>query len=424
MLRKTLYLAILVGLVSFAVILVIIAPYHIYTLALTEGVNTRFLVMKPINKILYDGNEFPKYSNKNSYFNDSYIYKTFHFSNFEIPFPVNNPAIVMIPTIKVESSVPYLGINILNTKNTELFSFSIEKNSKFEMSSGEQRIFSLPLFRNYIKKKNDKELWKDLFSKKLSLPSNEGRSFLDSLLNLRTVSYNDLVYNMYIYYNRSLFFTDNIKNIFFDMNSELGLVDFVSPNEKYRIEKLYLISEGIIYSINIKTKINDILGEFYRLKFINEVKYKNSTPDSAIPIYAEYKNLPYLKRIDQQGMISLFSAWSHDLDNREFVRVIILFLERGHSNLKYLKPFYEYAYKQFGSNLSGSTEVLLETADEKLKRKVKEDLETEVKTEASKKLNSTEGNFNSPDEKIKFYLKKAKENKNNSDDSEKILIQD
>ena len=157
---------------------------------------------------------------------------------------------------------------------------------------------------------------------------------------------------------------------------------------------------------------------------MRETIYKASSVDSAIPIYAQYKNISYNRRIDQQGMTYLYAAWSHDLNNREYVRVIIMFLERGKSNLKFLKPFYEYAYKRFGSNLSSGNDALMETAEEKLKRRVKEELEEEVKKEEQKKNAQFEGNFGSPEEKIKYYLQKAKENKVNSDDKEKVLIQE
>ncbi|MDD4976074.1 MAG: hypothetical protein PHY93_17090, partial [Bacteriovorax sp.] len=83
-----------------------------------------------------------------------------------------------------------------------------------------------------------------------------------------------------------------------------------------------------------------------------------------------------------------------------------------------------YAYKKFGSNLSSENDVLLETADEKLKRKMKEELEGEVKKEEQVNKPKFEGNFSTPDDKIKFYLQKAKETKTNSDDSEKVLIQE
>ena len=55
---------------------------------------------------------------------------------------------------------------------------------------------------------------------------------------------------------------------------------------------------------------------------------------------------------------------------------------------------------------------------------LEEELEEEVKKEEQKKNAQFEGNFGSPEEKIKYYLQKAKENKVNSDDKEKVLIQE
>lgn len=123
-------------------------------------------------------------------------------------------------------------------------------------------------------------------------------------------------------------------------------------------------------------------------------------------------------------MTYLYTAWSHDISNRDYVRVIIYFLERGSSNLKYLKPFYEYSYKKFGSNFSGEEGNLDETNEEKLKRKSKEELEKEIRNAEDNSKPKTEGNFNSPEEKIKYYLQKAKDSKKNSDDDQKMLIQE
>jgi len=55
MMIKYIYLTIIVGLLVLATYLVSIAPYHIYTLTLTEGVDTRFLKMSPSPKVFYDG---------------------------------------------------------------------------------------------------------------------------------------------------------------------------------------------------------------------------------------------------------------------------------------------------------------------------------------------------------------------------------
>ncbi|MFA6238611.1 MAG: hypothetical protein WC635_14855 [Bacteriovorax sp.] len=424
MFKKLIFLTIALLLIATALALFVIAPYHIYTLTLTEGVNTRFLVMKPSLPVFYDGHEFQFFDGPKTDTDDSSLYRTFHFSNLLVPMPINHPVFSFIPNIKSESTGLRLGGQFLDGKNTELLSMMVEKTYRLETLSGDQQLFVLPIFKNHIHRKTDEEVWRDLFSKKLSLPSNVGKSFYESLIALKEVSYSDLVYNLYILYNRTHLFPADSTRISFDAQSGHGLIELLNQDKHFRHERLYLVDKGIIYSLTIKTKKGNLAAEHFRSKLIRETLYKNSTPDSAIPIYAQYKSISYNSRVDQQGMTYLFAAWSHDLSSREYVRVIILFLERGKANLKYLKPFYEYAYKKFGSNLSGSEDVLLETPEEKLKRKIKEDLEKEVKKEEMAERAKYEGNFSSPDEKIKFYLQKAKENKNNSDDSEKVLIQE
>jgi hypothetical protein len=423
MLKKSILLSLTLIMVAVGLMLLLIAPYHIYTLTLTEGVSTQFLVMKPAHTPFYDGYDFNSSLYERNTDNSS-LFSSFHFSNFEFPMPLNNPLFYIIPKIKIESSAPRLGASFIDGKNVEIFSYMIEKTFKLETISGDQKLFRLPVFKNHIARKSQEEVWRDLFSKKLSLPSNVGKGFFESLLTLKTVTYSDLVYNLFILYNRMHLFPNDLKKISYDVNSNHGLIELPSEDSNYTVERIYIIDKEIIYSLTIKSKNGNLASEELRKRILKEIIYKNSTIDSAIPIYAHYKNVTYNNRIDQQGMTYLFSAWSHDLSNREYIRVIILFLERGNLNLKYLKPFYEYAYKRFGSNLSSGNDSILESANEKLKRRIKEDLENEVKAEEQKNNPKYEGAFSSPDEKIKFYLQKAKEGKINSDESDKILLQE
>ncbi|MBP9679945.1 MAG: hypothetical protein KBD76_00955 [Bacteriovorax sp.] len=423
MLKKSLFLTALIGLFVVTLFFVAIAPFHIYTLTLTEGVSTRFLTMKPSSLALYDGHDF-HLANITHGGGDNALYAPIHFSNFILPLPINHPSFTFIPNIKMDGSGPRLGASFLDGKRNELISFMIERNVKLETTLGEQKIFQLPVFKNYILRKGHEEFWGDLFSKGLSLPASGKGNFFESLLILRKVSYSDLVYNLYVLYNRTHLLPADTMKISFDNESKHGLVELVSPDPLYRLEKLYLIDQGIIYSLKLKTKIGHEGAEHFRNKLLKETRFKNSTTDSAVAIYAQYKNISYEQRVDQMGMSYLFAAWSHDLLNKEFVRVIILFLERGKSNLIYLKPFYEYAYKRFGSNLSSENEYLMETPDQKLKRQMHDELEGEVKKEELSNTPKFEGSVNDPNEKIKLNLQKARENKNNSDDSEKMLLQE
>lgn len=419
MLKKSIYLTITIALFGLFGVLCYIAPYHIYTLTLTEGVNTTFLKMKPAREVLYNGETLvvPKVTDMN----DESLYQKFHFSHFEMPMPINHPLFFMIPSIKLEGAGPRLGASFMNGKDNELFSFVIDRPYKLDTTLGDQKLFILPVFKNYIARKSQEDIWRDLYEKKLSLPSNQGESFLASLDTLKKVSYYELVYNLFILYNRHFLIPDESQKISYIPGQNIGLVALPESNDRYFKERLYIIEKGTVYPLTIRTRKHNGAAENFRKKLLNEIRYKSSTSDSAIPIYADYKRIPYGQRIDQQGMTYLFSAWSHDLNNKDFIRVIITFLERGKLNLKYLKPFYEYSYKKFGTTLSSDKDQLNETADEKLKRQMDEELTSEVKSEEEKVTNTFEGQFSNEEEKVNFYLQKAKDKKVNTDEAEKVL---
>lgn len=421
MIKKFLYLCVVFLLLAGAISLVWMAPYHIYTLALTEGVNTRFLSMPPSADVLYDGSDLEILPPENMI--DESFYEKFHFSHFEFPMPINHSLFSLIPLIKIEGIGPRLGASFQTGKNDELFTFMLERPYKFETTFGNQKLFMLPIFKNYILRKSNAEIWKDLFRKKLSLPSNEGKSFYQSLISLRKVTYNDLVYNLFILYNRKFLAPEGAINLSFFDEKSIGIIEIKSLDPNILEEMIYTVEKGFVYPVYIKTKRTSKSAMNFRKKFIRELAYKESSSDSAISIYARYKQIPYVKRIDQQGMTYLYSAWSHDLMNQDFIRVIILFLERGKLNLKYLKPFYEFSYKKFGSTLSSESKNLSEKAPEMLKRKMDEELKNDIKKENEMPDYKDNGEFSGAEEKIRYNLEKAKEKKKNSDDDQKLLIE-
>ena len=421
--KKVILVILIIGSLFGLFYLASIAPYHIYTLTLTEGVDTSFLKMSPTKKSFYDGESITYFEDDELIKSSKSIYTSIHLSNFLVTLPINHFSISMIPTIKVESNQVKVGADIIDPKYRNQFTFMMEREILFDTNIENQKLYLLPIFRNYIAKKSHIEVWSDLFSKKLSLPSNEGKSFKESLDALNKVSYQELVYNLYILNLRTKLLPEDILNLKFDPELNIGLVT-ISEDETDLVERIYYLHQGIIYPITITTSKLSKLGMYSRNKFIRELKYKLSTKDAAIPIYAEYKNLKYSDRIEQKGMVYLFSAWSHDVDNKDYIRVIILFLERGRSNVKFLRPFYEYAYKKFGSSFSGNHDFLVETPEEKLKRQMAEELEKETQQENSKNTAKFEGNYTDPDEKVKALLQKAKDKKFNSDEKKMELNMD
>lgn len=419
MIKKIVFFLILFSLFLIFFLLIYLAPYHIYTLTLTEGINTSFLHMNPSRLVLYDGKkiEIPAFAE----FNDMNLYKLFHFNHFLLPLPYNHPLFFLIPEIKLEGKGPLTGISYQNSKGQDLFYFLVESSFKVNLDFGEQKLFLLPIFKKYISNKSSRQIWTDIFSKQLSLPSNQGRSFYESYLELKKVSYYELVYNLYILYNRHHLISGDVNEIYFIEEKNLGVVELKSPNEKYRIERLYFIDKGMVHPIKIKTFVANQSAQNLRSKLIRETEYKMNGTDSAIPIYAGYKQLTYSERVGQKGMTYLFSAWTHDVENKDFIRVIILFLERGELNLKYLTPFYKYAFRKFGTTMSSLDEHLDETAPEALKRKNEKGLEDEVRFEEKNKANA-DSKIEDPDEVVESYLRKAKENQKSYKKNKELLM--
>ena len=418
--KTAIFLIVLLGLVTGAAYLVYLAPYHIYTMTLTEGVDTKFLKMAASPAEMRDGNFYNEDSVPDQSLENE-LFTVFHFSNFLLPLPIKNPLYAMIPSIKTEHQQLKLGASFFNPDNKEIFSFMSERLFSFELTAGGQKIFLLPYLKNYIEKKTNEEIWKDMFSKKLSLPANTGKSFFESVEELKKISYLDLVYNLYILYNRHLLFPKNITKLSFDLKSSKGLIEFKKENNQEKEEQVYFLDNGIIYSVKFKTRLHSRESKEYRSSLLKEIQFKQSFQDSSIPIYALYKNISYKERIDQKGMIYLYTAWSHDLDNAGYIRVIISFLERGNKNFRFLQPFYDYAFKKFGTNLSGDQNTLIESAAEKLKRKITEDIEEESLNNTNTKPSVIEGNFSDPEEKIKYFLDKSKDKPKNLDEKNGVL---
>ena len=421
MIQKIVMNLIILGLISILCVLVAIAPYHIYTLSLTDGVETRFLTFKAPYREILDGNNFELNRQDLIEYEDSSVWKEFHFENFLLPLPIHHPNYVLLPLIYQDNDGVRIGADFINMRDIKIASFHTLKVRKFELSSGKESLFLLPIYKKMLEKIGPDKKWEDLFSKKLSLPSNEGKSFYESLVSMWDIPYDDLIYNLYILYNRQLFFKDKVNEIKFDKLNNVGIAVIENKDPKILQERFYFFENGIVYTFELLTQKQSPQSKNFRYKILHALKVKFSSPDSAVSIYAEYQNLNYRQRIDAEGMTYLIAAWSHDIQNKEFLRVMISFLERGEQNIKFLKPLYEFAFKKYGTNFSSVEELVIENANEKVKRKAKQELEKEIRAAENLKAPKQEGEFETEDDKIQYYLQKAKDMKQNSDSSRKEL---
>lgn len=398
------------------------APYHFYSLATEEGMDSSYLKISKQSSSYIKGGDYEWDRVEGVYAEEQNIWKRFHFHNFEIPLPVHHPYFLVVPDMKTHFDPPELGVRMLDHNKELLGSFHTKSDIAFVLPFETHKIFNLPAFKNYILMKKEKEIWKDLFYKDLSLKNFS--IFKPQILT--TAPYKELVYNLFLLNMRTKFFPEGANKISYFASRNIGVVEVELGTEavvkdNYKEEYLYMLEGGTIHRVALRTKNFDLITEALRKRYLKQIKYKASTPEDSIPIYNEYKKLDYDQRVDQEGMVYLFAAWTHNLDNENFLREMIQFLERGKQNIVHLQPLYEYAYRKYGSNYSKDSGTLKETAQKRLERKTAEELEKEMDVERKRNLEDIEGNFSSDEEKIKFFLQKAKDEGGNIDDEESVL---
>jgi hypothetical protein len=396
-------------------------PSHFYHTAMLTGIESSYLNLKrPIPQTL-KGGFLPPPIKPPEEKEVQTLWKNFHLKNFITPLPVHHPQIQMLPHLRRGQNKPFIGAKFVNQANSELFSFIDAKTFPFKYSIDKEKLYSLPVVKNIIVNKTIHEVWKDLFTKDLTPTKRGEHSVLSYAKKLIKTPLKELLYNLFIMHMRQYYFSnENILNLKFLEGKNIGIAQYDDLDERYMVEHLYFLRNGIVFHLIIRTKRNNITSKSIRNRFYHTVTFSETSVDSSLKIYSNYKILPYHRRIEQEGMIYLFAAWSHVSLRKEFLREMIQFLERGRDNIKRLTPLYEYAFQTFGNSFSMKDESLI-TEEEKLKMKMAEETEKELLKARDYSLNELEEKFSNPEDKIDYLLKKAKESGENIDLKEQRL---
>ncbi|WP_127717640.1 hypothetical protein [Halobacteriovorax sp. HLS] len=415
---KAIILLIFIGLtLVISTFLVSFSPYHFYNSAVTKGMSSKFFTIEQTQNYLHSGKYYSLNKMDGLSSESKELWEVFHFQNFELPLPIKHPVIEFIPIVERRKNRPILGAKLKLRNKSVIAEFKILESYKFDRKTRHHKLFELPFFKNYLLSVDDKTLWKDMFTKSLKLPQG---SFLDVEYwkALWKISYKELAYNLYLLQFRKEFLPSNARALSYYSNKSFGIVELIDVEKAsiglegiFRDEMVYVFDKGFIHKVKISTKYEDMISEAIRIKFISSLVYRPSEESSSIEIYARYKNLAYHRRITQEGFTFLFAAWSHVTEKKEYIKEMIQFLERGKMSYEVLAPLYDYSYKEFGSNFSIMRDNLRENEAEKLKRKIKEEAAAEKLKLEQEDLNTVkeEGDFENEDEKVKYFLEKAKD---------------
>ena len=205
----------------------------------------------------------------------------------------------------------------------------------------------------------------------------------------------------------------------------MGLIRLTDPNKKkkgYQHELILGLDQRKIYSLDFTFHINKKFASKFRKKLLDSIIFKESSFESAVSSYNQYKSLTFNEKISQFGLFHLLSAWSHNRDNHKFLKEIIQFSERKGVQQVSLKFLYDYAYKKFGTNFSRKEDKVKETASKRLDRKISEEDKKDVQELDRTPAQATPDNFNSGDERIDYFLNKGEQENLDYDQQEDTLI--
>jgi hypothetical protein len=270
------------------------------------------------------------------------------------------------------------------------------------------KLFSLPYFRKDLAKKPLEQIWKDVFTKEISSIRKASSGWGSYIEAYKKISYKELVYDLYILMLRDNVFSSDVKGFSYEPKKKLGILRFSDDSERMGHEHLLWYEDGLAHVLELKTKNSDLRGDFLRKKFIQGLEYRQTSDMVHVALYAEFKSLPFARQIDQEGLVFLYTAWSHQVYKKEFLRDMISFLERGENNYIHLSPIYNYSLEKYGTTFSSRDR--RESAKERLRRQARQDYLKSLR-DAKKGADTGAEDIDSMSDKerVDYYLKNAKE---------------
>lgn len=324
-----------IGLSAFTVAYIL--PHYYYHITINKNHQSNWYALEKYSPLLIKPSKGTQI--KSQTMSNENLWQKFHMSTVNIPLPVRNPFYFVVPELiynKKNKSTKF-GITILNAEDRKLFEVYFLPSISFPNHLGAQEIFTLPLVENIIKQKSIKRIWEDVLTKNL---------------DDWNISWQEMVYNLYLMYFRSKLFQDNIKSIKKIAKTTKGIVEINYKDLNFDAEIIYELRGSSLFSFIMLTRKDNEDARAIRNKYINETEYISSTPSLQDILLNEFKSLSYEEQVDHEGMLYLTSAWSHKMDNVEVIKKIIFYLERGYKNNKQLEPFYRYAYYRFNKIFS------------------------------------------------------------------------
>jgi hypothetical protein len=286
------------------------------------------------------------------------LWRQFHVRDIVLQLPAGHPLFhpVAIITDVPRQADPLLGLRFVTSTEREMARIHLLKNGSWNAQWDAQGLFRLPLVRKILRRYTPEQVWKDLFTRQFTSWE---------------ISWEEMAYNLYLLHLRATILPPNTLAYGLLPGGSRAVIELDSNNKDYRTELVLDFDGGLVLSFLMVSDPRDGSSQELRARFLREVHFRTSDQGLAQILYREFKQMSFARQTSEEGMLYLFSAWSHDPQQQELLKEMIYFLERGEKNHQQLRPLYRFALNRFGKTFT-TREVGLEhdDPDVRLQRKI------------------------------------------------------
>jgi hypothetical protein len=400
-------LFIVVSVVSFGVYFSVNLPTMFYDRLVKNEIKNDYYYMKKYRHDLFKHSTFKiEVGDKDVAEN---TWKKFHLGDVLIPLPVRHPLYLTVPILDdALNTKTKFGIKLVGHDSREIIKILFLPNSRFSLRQRDLKFFEIPIVKKILESKSYEKIWDDLFTLEIPKHFKEFKNFELA------------AYYMYILYLRSEFFPNDMITFGRITDTNKYLIRVESTNKDYRNDIIMFRHNDQVLSYLVRTNVLYDKSILLKSRFLRDITFQESSKSMAKLYYGEFKTLPFFRKKDQEGMVYLLSAWSHDIGNKGYLREMIQMLERGENNYTQLKPLYEYSLKHFGQTFS-SKEYGSEFEDPEVRLKKKIEAEDRRLIEEARILKSKVIEL-SDEEKLQLRLKRAKERRSKKKNNDRQYI--
>lgn len=324
-------------LASIALILVafvLVAPYYLFNEVMQGRMYSSWYAIEKYSSQYLSARPFKQnldvVLNTHDFNND--LFRPYQLSDLLVPLPHKNPFFIIRPEFLSDDL--YL-IHLNSPGGLNLNKIYVEPIKRITFKKTGQKIFELPWSRNILESYTAEQIWNDLFTLELGDWA---------------ISYDKMIYHLYILHLRSLYLNDEVVN-FGLIDDQRAILEYSSFNKDYKEERVLTKKGGILYSYLLKTRREVPKAKEMRQYFLNKIKFVPSSSSFAKSYLVEYQALDFEARNTYEALMLLYAAITHAPRERLYYKEFIRVAENLFGEDQ-MQQYYNLAYKLFSETFS------------------------------------------------------------------------